>query len=90
MANSQVLLSTRLHKHRKRRTKHSIVLRYGHMGRVHTSTVQASAKADVRFYPGRAYSAARLTVSRAARPAVRVRRTVLSGSTHVVESDGTH
>ena len=90
MANSQVLLSTRLHKHRKRRTKHSIVLRYGHMGRVHTSTVQASAKADVRFYPGRAYSAVRLTVSRAARPAVRVRRTVLSGSTHVVESDGTY
>ena len=90
MANSQVLLSTRLHKHRKRRTKHSIVLRYGHMGRVHTSTVQASAKADVRFYLGRAYSAARLTVSRAARPAVRVRRTVLSGSTHVVESDGTY
>ena len=90
MANGQVLLSTHLHKHRKKRTKHSIVLRYGHMGRVHTSTVQASAKADVRFYPGRAYSAARLTVSRAARPTVHVRRTVLSGSTHVVESDGTY
>ena len=161
MANSQVLLSTHLHKHRKRRTKHNLVLRYGHMGRVHASTVhpsaltdvrfyparplsssrtvltklvriacpspryitstwistakdvrstalcsatviwavythlrpstvQASVKADVRFYPSRAYSAARLTVSRAARPAVRVRRTVLSGSTHVVESDGTY
>ena len=68
MANRQVLLSTHLHKHRKRRTKHNLALRYGHMGRVHTSTVQASAKADARFYPGRA----KLILHRDSQPPVRL------------------
>ena len=93
MANGQVLLSTHLHKHRKgvrSTTMRSATVIWAMYTHSRPSTVQAAAPHDVRFYLGRAYSAARLTVSRAARPAVRVRLTVLSGSTHVVESDGTY
>ena len=87
MANRQVLLSTHLHKHRK--VVRSTTLRSATViWAVYTH--QRSKRPPKPTYGFIPYSAARLTVSRAARPAVRVRRTVLSGSTHVVESDGTY